>query len=341
MSDVRHDWSIEQVRAVYDAPLMELVHRAATLHRRYHDPLEVQVCKLISIKTGGCPEDCSYCSQSSRYETGIQSEPLMDKDEVLQLAQRAKDAGVTRVCMGAAWREVKESKQFDRVLDMVKDVTGLGLEVCCTLGMLDEEKAKRLEAAGLYAYNHNVDTSAEHYEMIITTRTFQDRIDTLNEVRKTNVTLCTGGIIGLGESAADRVSMLRSLAIMQPHPESVPINVLAKVAGTPLADNPDVPWTEIVRMIATARIVMPATVVRLSAGRSRLSEAEQAMCFMAGANSIFSSEQKIMLTRAVPSPAYDEDKALLSKLGLSIRPPFKDGRPEHCAAQRDAASVAV
>lgn len=331
MSDVRYDWSIDQIREIYDSPFMDLVHRAATVHRRYHDPGEVQVCKLISIKTGGCPEDCSYCSQSSRYQTGIKSEPLMDKREVMEIAQRARDAGVTRVCMGAAWREVKDSKQFDRVLDMVKEVTGLGLEVCCTLGMLDEDQAKRLEEAGLYAYNHNVDTSPEYYETIITTRTFQDRIDTLNEVRKTNVTLCTGGIIGLGETVADRVSMLRSLATMNPHPESVPINVLAKVPGTPLESNPEVPWTDTVRMIATARIVMPRTVVRLSAGRSKLSEAEQAMCFMAGANSIFSSEQKIMLTKAVPSPAYDEDKALLAKLGLSIRPPFKDGRPEHCA----------
>ncbi len=251
----------------------------------------------------------------------------MDKSEVLDIAHRAKDAGVTRVCMGAAWRGVRDGSQFDHVLEMVKDVTDLGLEVCCTLGMLNEDQARRLEAAGLYAYNHNIDTSEENYELIITTRTFQDRLNTLSEIRKTSVTLCTGGIIGLGESVDDRISMLRTLATMNPHPESVPINVLAKVPGTPLADNPDVPWDQLVRMIATARILMPSTVVRLSAGRALLSEAEQAICFLAGANSIFSSEQKIMLTKAVPSPAYDEDKVLLHKLGLSIRPPFADGHP--------------
>lgn len=334
MPDIRHDWTTDEIRAIHDTPLMELVHRAAVLHRQYHDPAEVQVCRLISIKTGACPEDCAYCAQSARYKTPVEAQPLMDNAEVMELARRAKEAGVTRICMGAAWREVKDGKQFDRVLEMVKDVTGLGLEVCCTLGMLDESQARRLEEAGLYAYNHNIDTSKEHYEMIITTRTFQDRIDTLNEVRKTNVTLCTGGIIGLGESIADRVSMLHTLATMNPHPESVPINVLAQVAGTPLADNPDVPWDQLVRMVATARVVMPRTIVRLSAGRAKLSEAEQAMCFMAGANSIFSSEQRIMLTRAAPSPAYDEDKALLHKLGLRIRPPFKDGHPAgQCAAE--------
>lgn len=337
MPSIRHNWSLADIREIYDSPLLELVHRASLSHHEHHDPAEVQVCKLISIKTGNCPEDCSYCSQSSRYSTEITPEPLMDKSEVLGIAHRAKEAGVTRVCMGAAWRGVKDGKQFDHVLDMVKDVTDLGLEVCCTLGLLNEDQARRLEAAGLYAYNHNIDTSEEHYEMIITTRTFQDRLDTLNHVRKTSVTLCTGGIIGLGEGPDDRVSMLRTLANMNPHPESVPVNVLAKVPGTPLADNPDVPWDQVVRMIATARIIMPKTVVRLSAGRAKLGEAEQAMCFMAGANSIFSSEQKIMLTKAVPSPAYDEDKALLKKLGLCIRAPFKDGHPAERA--REAVGV--
>src|SRR5690606_26832458 len=284
--------------------------------------------------TGGCPEDCAYCSQSARYQTGIDGQPLMDKNEVVEIAGRAKEAGVTRVCMGAAWRQVRDNKQFERVLDMVKDVTAMGLEVCCTLGMLSEDQARRLEDAGLYAYNHNVDTSEEYYETIITTRTFKDRLETLANVRKTDVTLCTGGIIGLGESIQDRVSMLCTLANLDPHPESVPINVLAKVPGTPLADNPDVPWTDVVRMIATTRIVMPASIVRLSAGRSKLSEAEQAMCFMAGANSIFSSEQKIMLTKAVPSQSYDEDRALLGRLGLTVRPPFKDEASK--AAQPEA-----
>lgn len=322
--DVRHDWQPADIRALYDLPVMELVYRAATLHRQFHDAGEIQVCKLISIKTGGCPEDCKYCSQSSRYETEIDASPLMDKQEVLDIAQRAKNAGVTRVCMGAAWREVRDNRQFDRVLAMVKGVNDLGVEVCCTLGMLTEDQAKKLEAAGLYAYNHNLDTSREYYETIITTRTFNDRLKTIENVRKTNVTLCSGGILGLGERVEDRLSMLQTLATMQPHPESVPINILSKVPGTPLGDAPDVPFFETLKTIALARILMPATTVRLSAGRSNLSPSEQALCFMAGANSIFSSETKVMLTKAVPSPAYDEDKALLNTLGLKMRPPFKD-----------------
>src|SRR4051794_33909132 len=236
---------------------MELVYQAATVHRQHQQADEIQVCKLISIKTGGCPEDCSYCSQSARYQTDIKPQPLLPHDEVMQIAHRAKASGVTRVCMGAAWREVRDNAQFDRVLDMVKDVTALGLEVCCTLGMLTEHQAKRLEAAGLYAYNHNIDTSAEHYETIITTRTFQDRLDTLKNVRKTNVTVCCGGIMGLGETVEDRASMLHTLATMTPHPESVPVNVLSKVPGTPLAENPDVPIWDTVRMIAAARVLMP------------------------------------------------------------------------------------
>ena len=325
---VRFDWTVEQIRAVYDLPLMELVYRAASVHRQFHDARQVQVCKLISIKTGGCPEDCSYCSQSARYQTDVDASGLMEKAEVLEIAARAKAAGATRVCMGAAWRQVRDNKQFDRVLDMVRDVTDMGVEVCCTLGMLTPDQARRLEEAGLHAYNHNLDTSAEHYDKVITTRTFADRLDTLANVRTTNVTLCSGGILGLGESHDDRVSMLQTLATMNPHPESFPVNVLSKVPGTPMADNADVSAWETVRMIATARIVMPKAVVRLSAGRAKMSEAEQAMCFMAGANSIFSSETKVMLTKAVPSPAYDEDKALLATLGLTLRPPFKDGKPQ-------------
>lgn len=333
MPEIRHNWTIEEIRSIYDTPLLELVFRAAQVQRQFQDSREMQVCKLISIKTGKCPEDCSYCAQSSRYETPIESAPLMDKCKVMEIASRAQDAGVTRICMGAAWRAVKDGSQFDRVLDMVKGVTDMGLEVCCTLGMLTEDQARRLDEAGLYAYNHNIDTSREHYETIITTRTFHDRIDTLNRVRKTNVTLCSGGIIGLGESTEDRVSMLHTLSTMNPHPESVPINVLAKVPGTPLADNPDVPWDDVVRMIATARILMPEIVVRLAAGRAKLSQAEQAMCFMAGANSIFSSDDKIMLTKAVPSPGYDEDQAMLDKLGMTIRPSFKNGHPREHAGQ--------
>src|SRR5690349_8899976 len=219
----RKDWTLDEIQDVYSTPVLELVYRAATVHRQFHEPGEVQVCKLISIKTGGCPEDCSYCSQSSRYQTEVKASPLMPRDEVVEIARRAKAAGVSRVCMGAAWREVRDNAQFDRVLDMVKDVTALGVEVCCTLGMLTEDQAKRLEEAGLYAYNHNLDTSREFYETIITTRTFQDRLDTIANVRKTDVTVCSGGIIGLGESVNDRLAMLHTLATMDPHPESVPI----------------------------------------------------------------------------------------------------------------------
>jgi biotin synthase len=333
--EIRQDWTLSEVREFFDeadSPLMELVFKAAQIHRKYHDPVEVQVCKLISIKTGGCPEDCSYCSQSARYETEIKAQPLMPRDEVMEIAQRAKSAGVTRVCMGAAWREVRDNAQFDRVLEMVRNVTATGLEVCCTLGMLNEHQAKRLEDAGLYAYNHNIDTSKEHYETIITTRKFEDRLDTLANVRKTSVTVCCGGIMGLGETVDDRVSMLHTLATMTPHPESVPINVLSKVPGTPMADSPDVPIWETVRMIAATRILMPKAVVRLSAGRHLMGFSDQALCFMAGANSIFSSETKVMLTKAVPSPDYDADKAMLDVMGLKPRPPFKDGVPDYIAA---------
>ncbi|HWE94904.1 MAG TPA: biotin synthase BioB [Tepidisphaeraceae bacterium] len=324
---VRCDWTIDEVREIFEMPLMEMVYRAAGVHRQFHDPAEVQVCKLISIKTGGCPEDCSYCSQSSRYQTEVKASGLMEKEEVLAIARKAKAAGVSRVCMGAAWREVRDNKQFDRVLEMVKDVNDLGVEVCCTLGMLTESQAKRLEEAGLYAYNHNLDTSREHYKNIITTRTYDDRLETIANVRKTSVTVCSGGIIGLGETPADRISMLHTAATMHPHPESFPVNVLSKVAGTPLADEPDVPVWDTVRVIAAARILMPTSVVRLSAGRAKLSPSDQAMCLMAGASSIFSSETGQMLTKAVPSPDYDADCELLRTLGLKPRAPFKDGHP--------------
>ncbi|MDB5293787.1 MAG: biotin synthase BioB [Phycisphaerales bacterium] len=333
---VRHDWTLDEADALFNTPLMELVYQAATVHRQFHDPAEVQVCKLISIKTGGCPEDCSYCSQSSRYQTEVKASPLMEKEEVLAIARKARSAGVSRVCMGAAWREVRDNKQFDRVLEMVKEVNDLGVEVCCTLGMLTESQARRLEEAGLYAYNHNLDTSREHYQKIITTRTYNDRLETIANVRKTSVTVCSGGIIGLGETQADRVSMLHTAATMDPHPESFPVNVLSKVAGTPMADEPDVPVWDTVRVIAAARILMPASVVRLSAGRAKLSVSDQAMCFMAGANSIFSSETGQMLTKAVPSPDYDADRELLGVLGLKPRAPFKDGNP---AGARDRKSA--
>ena len=323
--EVRHDWSLEEIRAVHGMPLLDLIFRAATVHRHCHAGNEVQVCKLISIKTGACPEDCAYCSQSARYDTGIEPQRLMDRDAVVDIARRAKENGASRVCLGAAWREVRDDAQFDRVLDMVRDVTDLGIEVCCTLGMLTEDQARRLEEAGLYAYNHNLDTSEEFYPTIITTRSYRDRLNTLQNVRKTSITVCCGGILGLGESVEDRLSLLHTRARMRPHPESVPVNVLSRVPGTPLAGQPDVPCDETLRVIATARIVMPGSVVRLSAGRARFSLAEQALCFLAGANSIFSSDTRSMLTRAVPSPDYDADRAMLDLLGLQLRPPFASG----------------
>lgn len=324
MSELRHDWPIEEIRALFAEPLLDLVFRAAGVHRQFQDAAEVQVCKLISIKTGGCPEDCAYCSQSARYQTEVKASPLMEKEEVLEIARRAKASGVSRVCMGAAWREVRDNKQFDRVLDMVKDVTAMGVEVCCTLGMLNEDQARRLDEAGLYAYNHNLDTSRRHYSSIISTRTYDDRLNTLAHIRKTGVTVCCGGIMGLGETTEDRIAMLHTLANFNPHPESVPINILSKVPGTPMANAEDVPVTETVRMIAVARILMPRSVVRLSAGRAKMSVSDQALCFLAGANSIFSSDDGKMLTRAVPSPDYDADKELLDLLGLKPRAPFKE-----------------
>lgn len=322
---VRHDWTRAEIRAIHDSPLLDLVYRAASVHRQHHDAREMQVCKLISIKTGACPEDCSYCAQSSRYETDITPQTLLKKETVKDIAARAKANGVSRVCMGAAWRQVKDGPQFDNVVEMVREVTDMGMEVCCTLGMLTAAQAKRLEEAGLYAYNHNVDSSAEFYETIITTRTYADRLKTIDNVRQTNVTVCCGGIIGLGEGIEDRVGMLHTIATMRPHPESVPINILAKVPGTPMAQNPDVPFWEVLRMIATTRILVPRSDVRLTAGRAKLSPVEQAFCFLAGANSIFSSETETMLTKAVPSPSYDADKQLLDLLGLTLREPFAEG----------------
>lgn len=319
---IRYDWQEAEIRAIYSTPLLELIYQAASAHRQYHNPKQIQVCKLISIKTGACPEDCSYCAQSSRYKTEVKPQALLDKETVVNIAQQAKQSGVSRVCMGAAWREVRENSQFDQVLDMVKEVTALGLEVCCTLGMLTELQAKRLEEAGLYAYNHNLDTSRDYYSTIITTRTYDDRLNTIKNVRQTNVTVCSGGILGLGESVEDRIGMLHTLANLHPHPESVPINILSQVKGTPLESQPDVPIWDVVRMIATARIIMPASDVRLSAGRAKLSHVEQALCFLAGANSIFSSDDGHMLTVTTPCPGYNADQEMLNLLGLEMRPAF-------------------
>lgn len=330
---LRHDWTKEEIRSLYKSPVLELVHRAAAVHREHFDSAEIQVCRLISIKTGGCPEDCGYCSQSAHYETGIESQALMEMSDVVETARRAKANGVSRVCMGAAWREVKDGEAFEEVLDIVREVNAIGVEVCCTLGMLTEQQARRLEEAGLYAYNHNLDTSREHYGEVISTRTYDDRLNTLANVRKTGVTVCTGGILGLGEGPEDRVSLLHTLATLNPHPDSVPVNILTKVEGTPMQGNEDVPFWETLRMIATARLVMPKSVIRLSAGRTSLSESEQALCFMAGANSIFSSDAKIMLTTVSPTNDYDEDAALLGTLGLKPREPFKEDVRTRSAGQ--------
>jgi biotin synthase len=318
--DIRHNWTTEEIESIYHSPLLELVFNAASMHRKYNDTAEVQVCTLLSIKTGGCSEDCAYCPQAARYSTDITVQALMQKDEVLSYAQKAKDAGSTRFCMGAAWREVRDNKDFDRVLEMVKTVNELGMEVCCTLGMLTEDQATRLADAGLHAYNHNLDTSKEHYSEIISTRTYDDRLTTLDNVRKAGVTVCCGGIIGLGETHSDRINMLHTLVNMPEHPESVPINALVAIKGTPLANNPKVDIWDMVRMIATARILMPKTMVRLSAGRTEMSIAEQALCFMAGANSIFAGD-KLLTT---PNPSFDEDNAMFSMLGLKPRVAFKE-----------------
>jgi biotin synthase len=320
MSDIRNNWTLNEIQDIYHSPLLELVFKAATLHRKYNDTAEVQVCTLLSIKTGGCSEDCAYCPQAARYNTGVDVQALMKKDEVLAYAQKAKDAGSTRFCMGAAWREVRDNRDFDRVLDMVKGVNEMGMEVCCTLGMLTEQQAQKLAEAGLYAYNHNLDTSKEHYSEIITTRTYDDRLETLDNVRKAGVTVCCGGIIGLGETHNDRIKMLHTLATLPEHPESVPINALVAIAGTPLENNPKVDIWDMVRMIATARILMPQTMVRLSAGRTEMSIAEQALCFMAGANSIFAGD-KLLTT---PNPSFEDDNRMFELLGLKPREAFKN-----------------
>ena len=297
-------------------PLMELVYHAQTVHRANHEEGTVQLASLLSIKTGSCPEDCKYCPQSAHYakETGLQKEALLDVDEVLTSARTAKAAGATRFCMGAAWREVRDGPDFDKVLDMVTGVRAMGMEACVTLGMLNEDQARRLADAGLTAYNHNLDTSPEFYPEIISTRTYQDRLDTISCVRKAGITVCCGGIIGMGESERDRASMLQVLATMDPHPESVPINALVAVPGTPLANRKPVEAVEMVRMIATARIVMPASRVRLSAGRQSLSKEAQILCLMAGANSIFYGE-KLLTT---PNPETEQDVAMIREAGLKV-----------------------
>ena len=298
MSITKHNWTKEEIIAIYNKPLMDLLYEAATIHRTHHDPNVVQVSTLLSIKTGGCPEDCGYCPQAARYHTNIEGNDLMTVNQVKAQALRAKSNGSSRVCMGAAWRNVKDGEEFDQVLEMVRTINKLDMEGCCTLGMLTENQAKRLAEAGLYAYNHNLDTSEEYYKEVISTRGFEDRLQTIENVRKTNVTVCSGGIIGMGESIEDRAGMLVALSTLNPQPESVPINALVAVEGTPMEDEKPVEIWEMIRMVATTRIVMPETQVRLSAGRTEMSREGQAMCFFAGANSIFAGD-KLLTT---PNP---------------------------------------
>ena len=322
-TDIRNDWSIEEISSIYNMPLMELIHKASNIHHKYNETGEVQVCTLLSIKTGGCPEDCAYCPQAARYHTDVTVQALMQTEDVLTYAKKAKEAGSTRFCMGAAWREVRSNRDFDRVIEMVKGVNELGMEVCCTLGMLNEEQASKLAEAGLYAYNHNLDTSSDYYGEIISTRTYNDRLQTIQHVRNAGISVCCGGIIGLGESHEDRVKMLHTLSNMPDHPESVPVNALVRIKGTPLENQPKVDTWDLIRMIATARILMPKAMVRLSAGRTDLSVAEQALCFMAGANSIFAGE-KLLTT---PNPSFEEDNAMFGLLGLQPREAFKEEIP--------------
>jgi biotin synthase len=310
-------FSREAVRALYDKPLLLLLDEARAVHKQHHPDNEVQLCTLLSVKTGGCPEDCSYCPQSSKYDTAVGAERMLDVNQVLASARRAKELGSTRFCMGAAWREVKDGPAFDRVIDMVRGVKDIGLEACVTLGMVNEDQARRLKEAGLDAYNHNLDTSRENYKSIIKTRTFDDRLRTLENVRKAGVTVCSGGIIGMGESIDDRCEMLRTLANLDPQPESVPVNALVPVEGTPLASMPPVDPLDLVRMIAVARILMPRARVRLSAGRTSLSREAQMMCMFAGANSIFYGE-KLLTT---PNPDEEEDLSLIRDAGLTAMAP--------------------
>lgn len=310
--ELRHDWTLAQVREIHDTPLMELVYRAQTVHRATFGDHKVQLCTLLSIKTGGCAEDCSYCPQSAKYDTGVEPQRLLPVDEVLASARQAKDAGATRFCMGVAQREVHDGPQFERMLDMVRGVRELGMEACATLGMLTVEQAKKLSDAGLSAYNHNLDTSPEYYNKIITTRVYDDRLRTIAAVREAGISVCSGGIIGMGESVDDRCRMLIVLSNQPKHPESVPINALVAVEGTPLENLPPVETIEMVRMIATARIMMPNSMVRLSAGRAQMNSEAQLLCIMAGANSIFFGDK--LLTTG--NPEYADDMALLKKAGL-------------------------
>lgn len=320
MPEIKNDWTREEIAEIYHLPVMELIFKASIVQHRFHTTGEVQVCTLLSVKTGGCPEDCAYCPQAARYSTGVEAHKLLEYDEVITKALIAKENGSTRFCMGAAWRNIRDNKDFDNILKMVKGVAEMDLEVCCTLGMLNEDQAIKLKEAGLFAYNHNLDSGEEFYEQIISTRKYDDRLNTIHNVQNANISVCSGGIIGLGETDNDRIDMLYTLSNLKTHPESVPVNALVAVKGTPLENMKRVSIWEMVRMIATARILMPKAMVRLSAGRNEMDMEEQAICFMAGANSIFAGE-KLLTT---PNPEIDEDKKMFAILGLKPRKAYKE-----------------
>lgn len=324
----------EALLELYNKPLLELVFEAATIHRQFHNPREVQMSSLLSIKTGGCPEDCGYCPQAARYHTDVEAHKLMSVKSVLEQAKNAKSNGSSRLCMGAAWREVRDNKDFDSVVEMVQGVNDLGMEVCCTLGMLNEEQAIRLKKAGLFAYNHNLDSSKEFYKDIISTREYENRLETIENARKAGITVCSGGIIGMGEAVEDRVGLLLSYMEMENPPESIPINALVAVEGTPLADQKPIEQWEMIRMVATTRIAFPESVVRLSAGRTKMTMEGQALCFLAGAGSIFAGD-KLLTT---PNPEYNEDKEMFQILGLVAKEAFQDG--EQPVSQPDEKIIA-
>ncbi|WP_372474585.1 biotin synthase BioB [Capnocytophaga sp. ARDL2] len=311
----------EQLLELYNKPLLELIFEAATIHRQYHNPREVQMSSLLSIKTGGCAEDCGYCPQAARYHTTVEPHKLMTVESVVEQAKNAKANGSSRLCMGAAWREVRDNRDFDKVIEMVQEVNKLDMEVCCTLGMMNEEQARRLKNAGLFAYNHNLDTSPEFYGDVISTREYEDRLNTIENARKAGISVCSGGIIGMGEAVEDRIGLLMSYMNMENPPESIPINALVAVEGTPLAEQKPIEQWELIRMVATTRIVFPQSVVRLSAGRSKMNLEAQALCFMAGAGSIFAGD-KLLTT---PNPEFNEDKEMFDILGLIPTQPFQKG----------------
>jgi biotin synthase len=327
MSEIRHDWSIKEITALFDLPFNDLLFRAHTAHREFHDPNGVQISSLLSIKTGACPEDCSYCSQSARNETELEREKLLPLDEVLDAAQAAKDHGASRFCMGAAWRNPTD-KNLERVIEMIHGVKAMGMQSCVTLGMLSDAQAKRLKEAGLDYYNHNLDTSPEFYGNVITTRVYQDRLDTLEHVREAGINVCSGGILGMGESSRDRASMLQQLANMPRHPESVPINLLVQVEGTPLHGTDELDPIDFIRTIAVARILMPESDVRLSAGRTEMSDEMQALCFFAGANSIFYGERLLTTDNAGTS----HDQELFQRLGLHATEIEEDPQDHACGS---------